>query len=190
MPASKNVRPCDIHEKIYQFWLHPETSVVSTDRREGRDKIKISKLNYLNRQLNAIQDDNIEEQTIAFKKTGNKKTYVTAQRLVYTKSVRELHKKFMELSGIDCFYSLFYKYKPFYVIPPTEREQQSCLCIRCQKFHLLLKGVNSYRKMKNLSQHTSVTIFLHDSQFLKLSDRTDIFQNLMMKKKYTITSLD
>ena len=73
LPASKNVRPCDIHEKIYQFWLHPETSVVSTDRREGRDKIKISKLNYLNRQLNAIQDDNIEEQTIAFKKTGNKK---------------------------------------------------------------------------------------------------------------------
>ena len=73
---------------------------MSTDCCEGRDKIKISKLNYLNRQLNAIQDDNIEEQTIAFKKTGNKKTYVTAQRLVYTKSVRELHKKFMELSGI------------------------------------------------------------------------------------------
>ena len=32
LPASKNVRPFDIHEKIYQFWLHPETSVVSTDR--------------------------------------------------------------------------------------------------------------------------------------------------------------
>ena len=92
LPASKNVLPCDIHKKIYQFWLHPETSVVSTDCREGRNKIKISKLNYLNRQLNAIQDDNIEEQTIAFKKTGNKKTYVTAKRLVYTKSVRELHK--------------------------------------------------------------------------------------------------
>ena len=82
LPASKNVRSCDILEKIYQFWLHPETSVVSTDRLEGRDKIKISKLNYLNRQLNAIQNDNIEEQRIAFKKTGNKKTYVTAQRLV------------------------------------------------------------------------------------------------------------
>ena len=96
MPASKNVRSCDILEKIYQFWLHPETSVVSTDRREGRDKIKISKLNYLNRQLNAIQDDNIEEQTIAFKQTGNKNTYATTQRLYYTKSVRELHKKFMK----------------------------------------------------------------------------------------------
>ena len=65
LPASKNVRPCHIYEKIYQFWLHPEMSVVSTDPHEGRDKIKISKLNHLNRQLNAIQDDNIEEQTIA-----------------------------------------------------------------------------------------------------------------------------
>ena len=137
--------------------------------------MKISKLNYLNRQLNAIQDDNFEEQTIAFKKAGNKETYVTAQRLVYSKSVRELDKKFMELSDIDCSHSLFYKFKPFYVIPPTEREQQSSLYIRCQNSYLLLKGVNSYRKMKNLSQHTCVTTFPHDSQSLKLSDRTDIY---------------
>ena len=73
LPASKNVRPCDIHEKIYQFWLHPETSVVSTDRREGRDKIKISKLNYLNRQLNAIQGDNIENKLLLLKKREIKK---------------------------------------------------------------------------------------------------------------------
>ena len=43
LPASENDRPCDIHEKIYQFWLYLETSVVSTDRREGREKVKISK---------------------------------------------------------------------------------------------------------------------------------------------------
>ena len=89
----------------------------------------------------------------------------------------------MELSGIDCFYSLFYKYKPFYVIPPTEREQESCLCIRCQNSHLLLKGVNSYRKMKNLSQHTLVITFLNDSQSLKLSDRTDIYPEFNDEKE-------
>ena len=89
----------------------------------------------------------------------------------------------MELSGIDCSYSLFYKYKPFYVSPPTEREQQSRPCIRCQNSHLLLKGVNSYRKMKNLSQHTSVTTFLYDSQSLKLSDRTDIYPEFNDEKE-------
>ena len=89
----------------------------------------------------------------------------------------------MELSGIDCSYSLFYKYKPFYVIPPTERKQQGCLCIRYQNSNLLLKRVNSYRKMKNLSQHTSVTTFLHDSQSLKLSDRTDIYPEFNDEKE-------
>ena len=107
---------------MYQFWLHRETSAVSADRCECWDKIKISKLNDLDRQLNAIQDDNMEEQTTAFKQTGNKKTYVTSERLVYTKRVRELHKKFMKLSSIGCSYSFIYIYKPFYVIPPTERE--------------------------------------------------------------------
>ena len=173
LSSPKNILPSSVHENIYKFWLQPETSVLSTDRREGRDKIKISKLSYLSRQLNAIEDNNIEEQIITFKKTGKTKTYVTAQRLVYTKSVRELHKKFIEISGVDCSLSLFFKYKPFYVIAPTEREQQSCLCIRCQNSHLLLKGVNSYRKMKKLSQHTSVTAFLHDYQYLKLSDRNE-----------------
>ena len=95
---------------------------MSADRWECWDKIKISKLNDLNRILNAIQGDNMEAQTIAFKQTGNKKTYVTSDRLVYTKSVRELHKKFMKLSCIDCSYTFIYKYRPFYVIPPTERE--------------------------------------------------------------------
>ena len=125
----------------------------------------------------------LRSKLLLLKKREIKKTYVTAQRLVYTKSVRELHQKFMELSGIDCSYSLFYKYKPFYVIPPTEREQQSCFCIRCQNSHLLLKGVNLYRKMKNLSQHTSVATFLHDSQSLKLSDRTDIYPKFNDEKE-------
>ena len=39
LAASKNVRPCDIHQKIYQCWLHPETSVVSTNQ---NIKVKIS----------------------------------------------------------------------------------------------------------------------------------------------------
>ena len=89
----------------------------------------------------------------------------------------------MELSRIDCSYSLLYKYKPFYIIPPTEREQQSCLCTKCQNSHLVFKGVDSYRKMTNLSQHTYVTTFLHDSQSSKLSDRTDIYPEFNNEKE-------
>ena len=37
--------------------------------------------------------------------------------------------------------------------------------------------------MKNLSQHTSVITFLHDSQSLKLSDRTDIYPEFNDEKE-------
>ena len=132
-------------KKCSSLWYSRENISV-LDSCRNASSVKISKLNYLNRQLNAIQDDNIEEQTIAFKKQEIKKTYVTAQRLAYTKSVRELHKKFMELSGIDCSYNLFYKYKPI-LHYSTYRARTAKLSLhQMSNSYLLLKGVNSYRK--------------------------------------------
>ena len=42
----------------------------------------------------------LRNKLLLLKKREIRKTYVTAQELVYTKSVRELHKNFLELSGI------------------------------------------------------------------------------------------
>lgn len=55
------------------FWLHPETLVLSWDYREGRVKMKISKLSYLSIQLNAIGNNNNAEQNVTFEKTGKNK---------------------------------------------------------------------------------------------------------------------
>lgn len=46
------------------------------------------------------------------------------------------------------FIELIFLTKVFYVALPTEREKLSFLCKICQNIHLLLKGVNSYRKNK------------------------------------------
>lgn len=51
-----------------------------------------------------------------------------------------------------------FRYRPFYITPPTEKE--SCLCMKCQNGHLLLKGIITYRNMKKLTNHFSVTEFL------------------------------
>ena len=61
---------------------------------------------------------------------------------------------------LDCSLATFYNFKPFYIGPPTEREKESCLCIKCQNTHLLLKGINNFRKSKKLNQLDSVTEFL------------------------------
>ena len=56
--------------------------------------------------------------------------------------------------------SSFIKYRPLHIYPPTEREKVSCLCKKCQNAHALLAGVNTFRKVKRLAPHKSVTGFL------------------------------
>ena len=60
------------------------------------------------------------------------------------------------------FHQMFIKYKPFYITAPTERAKESCLCKKCLNAHLLLAGINIFRKAQKLPLHTSVTDFLND----------------------------
>ena len=151
------------HQKIYNFWLNEKNSIPTTDRRSGRDEIKVGKLRYLReyKHLTNIQDDNCKEKEIILKKTGKSKTYITAHRRIYTKPIRKLFSEFKESTSISCSLSTFHKYRPFYIGPPTEREKESCLCIKCQNAHLLLKGVNNFRKTKKLTHLTSATEFVN-----------------------------
>ena len=100
--------------------------------------------------LNNIQDENCKEKDITLKKTGKTKTYDTAHCKIYTKPTRQLHQEFKESSDFACSLSTFYKYKPFYIGRPTEREKKSCVCIKYQNTNLLLKGTNNFRKSRNL----------------------------------------
>ena len=160
----RNTLPDDVPQKIYDFWLLPENSIQTTDRRTGRDEVRITKMSYLRdyKHLQKIEDSNIAIKEVVMKKTGNTKSYVAAQRMVYTKPIRELHKTFISTKNVTCSISSFIKYKPFYVGVPTEREKESCLCMKCQNMHLRLKGINTYRTLKKLSTHSSVTNFLND----------------------------
>ena len=53
---------------------------------------------------------------------------------------------------------------------PSEKEKQSCVCINCQKPHLLLQVVNRYRKSKYLDGHQSLTKYLEK---LKAGEKFD-----------------
>ena len=72
--------------------------------------------------------------------------------------------------------STFFKYKPCYITPPTEREKESWVCIECQNAHLLLTEINTYRGLKNLMKYDLVTQFIKNDlkkdvkDFLKCDD--------------------
>ena len=83
--------------------------------------------------------------------------------MIYTKTRRKMPKDFVaSRDNIECSLSTFFRYQPFYITPPSEREKESCLCIKCQNVHLLLQGISTYRSTQNLSKHYSVTEFVNN----------------------------
>lgn len=135
-------------QEIYNFWLKEENSIISNDRRNGRDVVKIPKATYLSK-YGKLVDPNIEEEDVTLKKTNNIKRYIKAPRMVYTKNIKQLHLEFFkENPDSTCSRSTFVKYRPFYIEEPSEREKQSCLCIVCQNAHTKLAGINTFRRLE------------------------------------------
>ena len=98
---------------------------MSTDRRSNRVEVRLSKLEYLRDYAHCtnINDTNITKKEVLLRKTGMKKKYMTAQRMVYTRPVKNVYQAFVE-TGFACSFSTFIKYKPFYITGPTERENE------------------------------------------------------------------
>ena len=150
------------HEKTYDFWLDENVSIPSADRRSGGHEVRIGKLQYIKElsHLEHISDETCKEKDVTLKKTGKSKTYIVAQHKIYTKPIRQLYQEFKENIDFDCLLATIYKFKSFYIGPPKEREKESCLLIKCQNTHLLLKGIDNFRKSNKLNQLDSVTEFL------------------------------
>ena len=127
---------------------------MSTDRRSNRDEVRISKLEYLGNYAHCtnINDTNITEKEVVLRKTGTKKKYMTAQRMVYTRPVKKIYQAFVE-TGFACSISTFIKYKPFYITATTEREKESCLYKKCLNAHLLLGHQELPKSPKTSSPH-------------------------------------
>jgi hypothetical protein len=82
--ASRTPLASATKQSVYNFWLKEENSIVSNDRRNGRDIVRISKATYLSK-YGDIEDPNIEEEEVILKKTSNVKRNIKAPRMVYTK---------------------------------------------------------------------------------------------------------
>ena len=141
-------------QEIYDFWL---SKPITSNDSDNNTK-KIPKLNFL-RQFKNINDPDIQENEKCLK-NGTKKVICSASKKIYTESIRKLHEEFNETKSAKVSLSVFYNLKPFYRLPPSEKEKQSCLCINCLNPHVLLKPINGYRSSKKLVPHKSLTAYL------------------------------
>ena len=135
---------------IYKFWLR---NCVNSNESVYNLK-RITKRSILEQSTN-ITDPNLMEKRVQLK--SGSKVIFTAPR---TESVRKLHESFNEMHT-PVSLSLFFRYKPYYCVRPTEKEKQSCLCTNCLNPHLLLQPINIYRKSEGLPSHDSLTGYIN-----------------------------
>ena len=126
----------DIAVRIHNFWK--ENSIITVDRRNDRHDIKISP-HKIHKLVRDIEDSNIEQ----FRNEKGKEK-LKGHRHIYTKSLKALYEQFTLETGEEISMSSFYMLRPFYVMPPSIREMESCTCITCVNPHYLYK---SYKKV-------------------------------------------
>ena len=130
----------ETYQEIYDFWI--ENSINSNE--SFYNMKRISKRDFMEQYSNIV-DPHLIEKKIQLK--NGSKVVFTSPRMIYTESVRKLHLSFNEKHTLVSL-SLFFRYKPYYCVRPTEKEKSSCLCINCLNPHLLLQSINNYRKSK------------------------------------------
>ena len=136
-------------------------SQLSTDETTGvKYAFQNSKFKYLKNKIPQIQDVNIREEIVTFKKTGNSKIFVVASKMIPTQPIRKLWTVFIapNTTGKAISFSKFYSLKPFYVLAATEREKETCICSVCFNGHQLLNAITS-QMLSDKNEAVSLTKF-------------------------------
>ena len=60
------------------------------------------------------------------------------QKRILLNTVKELHPKFMKNTGIKLSYMTLLRNKPFWVINPTAKDRDTCLCVRHENFAFMV----------------------------------------------------
>ena len=136
-------------KKIYKKWH--EHSVLSVDRRNGREAVNIRKIRFLQR-----YGGNLIDEIALDKKKIRGITYFTASRRMATCTVRKMQKKLAD-EGQIYSYGTILNMKPFFITPQNERETIMCMCKTCLNTRLIFDAVMKHHKMNNVKEHDSLS---------------------------------
>ena len=131
-------------QMIYDVWH--ENSIVTNDRRNGRDVVSMKKDDFKKYEHLELPRD-IEIKSFISKR--NQPMFKCTRR-IYTKTMRQIHEIVKSKTGRDLSYGSVYNLTPFYTEKPREREKESCLCIfclnLCLRFNELIRHVKDKEK--------------------------------------------
>ena len=125
----------EVQQEVYDLWI--ENSIPSVDCRNGRQSIKISKLNYLKMYVNIINTPPLKE------KPRGMPIFV-ATKQARTCTVRHMKTLVKDKCGYDTSLGKLNFLKPFFVTNAAEKERVLCMCKHCLNIRLKLDVIMSH----------------------------------------------
>ena len=145
-------------QAIFDLWH--EHSIVTVDRRTGRDEVSIKSIDYhLKFKELSVPDDMV----LGYYTSKRNQSMVKTTKRIWITPIRHLqeiaNKKLRENISLGLIINL----KPFYVQQPPDREKESCLCRFCLnlqlRFNELLQHLgNKSKQVSSLSEYFSFGI--------------------------------
>ena len=119
-------------QAVYNAW--PDNCIVSTDDRNRRNMIRISKRKYIEKFVN------LSNESITIDESKDKRgcSHYSANRMVLTCTVRMIKEQLIK-KGFSISLGTVLSLKPFFVTYPTEKEISLCLCKLCLNVKLLFE---------------------------------------------------
>ena len=146
----------EVKQKVYDTWC--QNAINSTDARNGRNMVSLSKRKFL-QQYGAITHSDIIVEEVKNKRGQN---YYSANRMIATCTIRSIIEQ-LPSEGITISYGTAISMRPFFVTHATEKEIVLCLCKLCLNTRLLFEPLMVQAKKDNDKTTDSITEFFMDS---------------------------
>ena len=141
---------------IHNEWLH--NSIPSNDRRLGRNKVVMKKVNFLE-VYDGIQ---IPEELLKEEFKRNV-LLVTAEKHIATCSTKKIMKNIFSKFHIKVSKGSVQNYKPFFVGTTSEREKALCLCKLCLNLRYIFTALMNILKDEGKAYYDSISEYFMEN---------------------------
>ena len=155
-PRRRSSLSDETRQQIYDMWL--KNSIPSTDARNGRNIVRLSKKNYLQSYGQLENKDVVIEEKVA--KRGRK--YLHANKMIITCTTRSIQKQLTDI-GVDVSLGKIISLRPFFVMVASEKEISLCLCMLCLNVRMMYSHLEARAKKDNEVIPESITGFFMNS---------------------------
>ena len=146
----------NVKQIVYNEWK--ENSIYSVDRRNNRDKVRISKRMYLVKYSDLEKEELLEEER---NKRGT--MFYCHPRMVITCTVRELQNKLNVKHNLNVSYGTVFNAKPFFITFANEKEKVLCMCKLCLNARLLFNPLMDHSKSCKGEEFNSISDYFMNS---------------------------